>query len=734
MLARRSDIQRHPSRSVIVARAALPATLGAPPAPLEAVLKAERTRRSKTPPAPLPAEFNYAAIAAQSNEVRAGNSIHKMLIAARFSTSVRMDADILERALTAYPEVARVTRVARGPTLPLKQGFRPSHQPGFQRNYQRNRDLVNAKIAADAACGRCLILDADAAECIFRVEFVHVSPSGVAVKRSTGKARATHNLSNGRARGSKRGSLNDMLDLARAALLYGTQKTDGTEILAGNICFAADNADGAPVYIFAADFASAFKLVHMATSASLLCCTNIEDKRCPTGKTPPLLAISSVGTFGSAVLPHIFDSPARAVAWIACTQALDWYKVGFDQFVARPAPASLGTPEDIARFVDDAVGCACGNARCTWFMASYLRAAELVFSPHASVFSLGASSPPVPPVPPSGTEHWPDPPLAYNRRVVASDKLFLPALSQQYTGWTFHTPSELVFLGDNGWVRLAVLLFIDVPHGIPKVRRDVLESLAPTLGYYARVSPILGCVTNELWRLLAQYKAHELVPLTALAHAHLDTWRAILRLAFDKPQIMSFDMRRISCALIASAWIVADASYTGAGAYNDGQFAMQISWSPAEYRGLCAHCASGHDQNVAEAAAMVLSLAHSGERCRGQVLAFFGDNRAALAWLRSNRTTNQTAIGLVRLLAILLFYYQITMEGTPVDGDDNDISDSLSRWHDPSKRTLFAHLTAQSPLPISPCPPFVRRAVQLILCGRKEHEWLPDVLAQTAAE
>jgi hypothetical protein len=38
-----------------------------------------------------------------------------------------------------------------------------------------------------------------------------------------------------------------MLDLARAALLYGTQKTDGTEILAGNICFAADNADGAPV-------------------------------------------------------------------------------------------------------------------------------------------------------------------------------------------------------------------------------------------------------------------------------------------------------------------------------------------------------------------------------------------------------------------------------------------------------------------------------------------------------
>jgi hypothetical protein len=738
--ARRFDIKRAPPPRVLAARA-VAARQQQPLRNVAAIAEAERLRRlvSPTPPE---VQFDFARLRTDSDAVISGQPLEDMLSGAQERRHGGMDSAALARSMGEYPHLDQLLLVAQGAQFPLKEGFKAQHKVKFQQNYLRNRPFVNAAVAEDHECGRCVLLTEEAALALIEAGYViHISPSGAVWSSFEQKLRATHNMSAGDG-GEYEGSLNDFVDKEALLRHFGKCPMEDGAVLAGVVCAAHDAEPDMAAPIYTADAKGAFKQVSLAPESAALSCTAVLVTN-EHGEDETLIAMATVGTFGGAAMPDIWGAAMKAACWIADTQPVDWYVKGFDKFVARPA-APTPPPSEAkksAAWVDDHAGARAGLRASMLQCASFGRALEFVFAPSDSLFATAASAPAS-----AISEHKDLPPwlLEFDWKVVSKSKLFPPnGDEREFSGWSFSEELESVSLSDRGWRRVVSLLWLDIPETAETVPRHVLEKAASALWYYAQGSSVLPAYVGELRRLVKQFKNHnDEVPLSALARSDLAVWRLVILAAARRPMLVSFCMRDLACVLRPLFYIKGDSSFAGAGAWlrmgeqpefdedvatdlqGGALVAFKLRWTVAERQAAARLMLTEGDINVMECAVLILSVATFGPSLEGQTGSYAGDNSSSLAWCKLRRAKgSRVGSGLVKILCLLLVRFRIRLRFDFCMGRLNQIADALSRLD--THRSELRRLTGARPFSVRPVDAAVRHTVTQVLTGVPEERWLP---------
>ena len=399
-----------------------------------------------------------------------------------------------------------------------------------------------------------------------------------------------------------------------------------------------------------ADVASAFSTVSLSVLMSLLTVSSLQPSA--TG-APALLVPLSMG-FGHTASPAAFHVPSRAIQWIVDTQPTDWWHGGFADWVA--APPSPRSSADL-RPVDE-------------IMQSLLAAMVFVLSPR-------------------------DP----ERKVLQLKKIIGPGAARCYTGWIVDCARRSVRLSRRGVLKLAIVLWADMPPGRKTVAYDRLRSAVYVLQHYTSLNPEARAFTCEAWALLLA-SGGRTVHISAALAADLRWWRALLRSVWNGGTTLESSWASVADVGAATAAAAIDASQWGGGIFIDRSndrpsVAWRVIWLPDE---IAAVTAAKTDTNVLEFAVHVLlRLVSASEE---PAMRLESDSTSALSWAAKGRPKTASAFGLAQLAAVAAFAFKTRFRSSHLAGVLNVAADALSRWNEPDKPvTYHSHRKGRMPEP-----------------------------------
>ena len=641
----------------------------------------QMVRDESTTTCPPTVTWNVNTIRAHSMRVLADGSARPLLQELQQQRGrFRMQPDLIESALSVYPDQARLLNLALGMIIPKTPGFVPEPQRHFSKAYGKDgkAPIVHAKIQKDHEQGHVVVVNQSAAAAIRRADGNNDCPMGHVTKRDEPPprlGRVTTNASAGR-RGAFPGSLNAHTDQKMVRAMYGN--ADVTDVgTVARMCHDLDKR-GVAVAVATADAKSAFNRLSQTVEATLDTTSRMHFDPEEIAPRPPHraearaetkeptaagMALSLVVMFGGTAAPAAWHVAQRAICWIADTQPLDWWHGGFETWKALP-PRRHGPEAPIGELLQ-----------------SMLAAMAFVLSPR-------------------------DPDLT----PLNIKKIVGPGRRRLYAGWVIDCIDKTIRLSRRGLRKLAYALHWSFRHGAISFDFAEARSAVHVLLHYASLRPAAGAFLGEMWHLIKVHSRRQSpIPSTPMLGEDLAWWRAALDVIWNS-----------DTAAFAVSWEDAaekgepcvrpetDASGYGGGLYvpayssetgtHRPAAAWRLEWTPAEREAARTQGNQCHI-NIFEYAMYVLTLLTLGPEVKSFVAQV--DNTSAVAWARKDRAKAPAAHDLARLAALAEFAFSTSSKGSAdyLEGDKQVHADPLSRWNEPERRQAYRSLQPACPEP-----------------------------------
>ena len=497
-------------------------------------------------------------------------------------------------------------------------------------SYKKMRQICNQSIYDLHQKNQCVIISYDTLKRMGAMDELHVSPLVWATKPGKVLGRTCLHASKS-LRNHK--SYNESIDMIKSRQLYAKPDLPLLQDLAEMACRQQDAFPGQVLAGATVDVSTAYNQFPMTPGAAKLTATQIDVPR-TLGGWIKLIVVYIVGMFGCATAGDVYCQIAQTVD--------ELHNEG-----------RFETPRS-KTYIDDGL---------------------LIDSPDNITVS---------------TEQYIGhvETLLGNNETIQREKVKIWQSELEGIGWHFDFRTWTVRPKEKGMAKMLLSLFRDIALEATSISETDLDKLTGLLTWYSDGIPSGAKFVSSFYACKHKINNQsKRAKITDEVKQDLLWWRAILVVAYTRPQVIAASISSVRRNLSVSKFMHTDASsLVGGGAYVsdtlDGPtspeyLAEPLRWTKAEMNTFQQMKTS---INVLEYFTVIYYVMVWGNLFRNQVIHVKCDNTAAVSWIMRNRAKhNSAADSLARIFSLFCLSHNITIICTHIKGVENVLADYLSR-------------------------------------------------------